>query len=70
MKRKCFSFESSGHRFIPLDGISGVVVRLYCPCCGRVVPASEAHNSAMWEGVELTATARNEMQLNDRDIEH
>lgn len=48
-RRKCYAFESSGHGYEPLDGImveGGTFVnRLYCPFCGRVIPAAEEYNS-------------------------
>jgi len=65
---KCYSFEASGHRYRPLDGIAGVVVRLYCPRCGRVIPADEAYNTAMWGKVDLPADVRAEVGGPDEPI--
>jgi hypothetical protein len=61
MKRTCFSFEASGHKFRPLDGQGGFAWRLYCPRCGRVIPANQAFNNEMWDKVELPADAQAEL---------
>jgi hypothetical protein len=62
MRRVCFSFEASGHKFKPLDGLPGIgVLRLYCPTCGRVIPANQAFNNIMWETVELPPEAQAEL---------
>lgn len=57
----CFSFEASGHKYRPLDGIIGVVIRLFCPRCGRVIPADQAFNTQMWESVDLSPEIRSEI---------
>lgn len=50
----CFSFQSSGHKYRPLDGLPGLgVLRLFCPRCGRVIPANQAYNVEAWSAVEL-----------------
>lgn len=61
MKRLCFSLMPSGHKYRPLDGALGQVRRLYCPRCGRVIPADELFNYAMWETVSLPDHLRDEM---------
>lgn len=38
-RQACYSFESTGHKFRPLDGLASIVYRLYCRSCGRVVLA-------------------------------
>ena len=41
---KCAAYSWSDHKFRPLDGIGGIVVRLYCRRCGRVIPVTEMFN--------------------------
>ena len=54
MANMCFSFQASGHKFLPLDDLfDGPVVRLYCPRCGRVIPANQLYNQEMWSNVDL-----------------
>jgi hypothetical protein len=60
-RRNCYSFEASGHEFEPLDGIGGIVLRLYCSNCGRVIPANFAWNNEMWANVPLPAEVAKEM---------
>ena len=53
MSKKCYSFEPTGHRYLPLDGFYAeggtLVSRLYCPSCGRVIPASFENNQPSWK---------------------
>lgn len=54
MKPICFSFQASGHKFRALeDDPDGPVFRLFCPSCGRVIPANQDYNLAAWSNVEL-----------------
>ena len=68
MHRKCFSYEASGHKFRPLDGMAGVVVRLFCTRCGRVIPADERFNTAMWAGVEVPPEVQDELASPDEPV--
>lgn len=61
MHKRCYSFESSGHKYRPLDGILNVVIRLYCPRCGRVIPADQGFNLAMWSNVDLPEDVQREI---------
>lgn len=46
----------SGHKFRELNDLpDGPVIRLYCPRCGRVVPADQMYNTEAWATVELPA---------------
>ena len=71
-KRMCYSFEPSGHRFLPLDGFMAeggtLVNRLYCPSCGRVIPAAVGQNTANWNPTDLPAESINDFWTNDPTI--
>lgn len=61
MARFCFSWMPSGHKYAPLiDDPDGPVFRLYCPRCGRVIPADQRFNTAMWSSIELPAEVETE----------
>jgi len=64
MRRTCYSFENSGHRFEPLDRLIDVAMRLYCTRCGRVITASSDNNTADWDFSILPPEAQNEWMMN------
>lgn len=62
MRNLCFSFQASGHKYLPLpDTDDGPVYRLYCPRCGRVIPANQQYNIDAWANVELPAFVETEV---------
>lgn len=62
MSKFCFSYMPSGHKFKPLDDLpDGPVVRLYCPRCGRVIPANQLFNLDSWANVDLPPEIESEV---------
>lgn len=58
----CFSFQASGHKFEPLiDDTDGPIFRLYCPRCGRVIPADQRYNTDAWASVALPDASETEV---------
>lgn len=71
-KRQCYSFEPSGHRYLALDGFlaegGSLVTRLYCPSCGRVIPATTDNNTADWNLAALPIESQNDFMTNAPNI--
>lgn len=72
MKRTCYNFEPSGHRFHPLDGLtdgtSEFICRLYCTRCGRISIASVENNVANWNQAALPIESQNDFMTNAPNI--
>ncbi len=66
MKRTCYSFEPSNHKFRPLDGFSGLVARLYCKSCGRITIANTENNVFGWAVELLPAESQVDFTMNRR----
>ena len=68
MRRTCYNFEPSGHRFEPLDGykVDGTdfVCRLFCPRCGRISVASTDNNTAFWNVNALPPESQTDFMSN------
>lgn len=68
MRRTCYGFEPSGHRFRPLDGWHGpdgdMVTRLFCTRCGRISVANTANNTALWNADLLPAESQVDLLTN------
>lgn len=62
MYRTCFSFQPSGHKYKALHDLpGGPIVRLYCPRCGRVIPADQRYNTDAWASVDLPLEVESEV---------
>ncbi len=63
-KHECQPWEISNHHYRPLDGVAGIVGRLFCTRCGRVI-------YAVYDIHTLIEAAREpEVPVGDGDIVH